>query len=67
MKGTKALVFGLCIAEPLSFAGVSAGTIFVPDKYARMQWAVGNASPGKIGVMQMLRGKGDKRCRTNGF
>jgi len=59
MKGTKAvagmnikrLVFGICMAFVLfsAFMGVSvasAKTIYVPDDYARIQWAVDNASAG---------------------
>ena len=52
MKGTKAvvdmnisLVFGICVAFVLlcAFMGVSvasAKTIYVPDDYAKIQWAV---------------------------
>ena len=56
MKGTKAvagmnisLVFGICVAFVLlgAFASVaSARTIYVPDDYAKIQWAVDNASAG---------------------
>ena len=59
MKGTEAvagmnikrLVFGICVAFVLlgAFVGVSvasARTIYVPDNYAKIQWAVDNASAG---------------------
>ena len=59
MKGTKAvagmnikrLAFGICVAFVLlcAFVGVSeasAKTIYVPDDYAKIQWAVNNASAG---------------------
>ena len=44
----KHLVFGVCIAFVfLAFADVvSARTIYVPDNYAKIQWAVDNASAG---------------------
>jgi len=47
----KHLVFGMCVAFVLfsfsAFAGVaSAKTIYVPDSYAKIQWAVDNASAG---------------------
>jgi len=50
MRGnTKHLVFCVCVAFVLlcAFAGVaSAKTIYVPDDYAKIQWAVNNASAG---------------------
>ncbi|MCW7074989.1 MAG: right-handed parallel beta-helix repeat-containing protein [Candidatus Methanospirare jalkutatii] len=57
MKETKAvagmnikrLMFGICVAFVLfgAFAGVaSAKTIYVPDDYVKIQWAVDNASVG---------------------
>ena len=59
MKGTKAvagmnikrLVFGICVAFVLlcAFVGASvasARTIYVPDDYAKIQWAIDNASAG---------------------
>jgi len=59
MKRTKAvadmnikrLVFGICVAFVLlgAFVGVSvasAKTIYVPDDYEKIQWAVDNASAG---------------------
>ena len=59
MKGTKVvadmnikrLVFGICVAFVLlcAFVGASvasARTIYVPDDYAKIQWAVDNASDG---------------------
>ncbi|UYZ40121.1 MAG: right-handed parallel beta-helix repeat-containing protein, partial [Candidatus Methanospirare jalkutatii] len=58
MKGTKAvagmnikrLVFGVCVAFVLcAFVGVSvasARTIYVPDDYAKIRWAVDNATAG---------------------
>ncbi|RJS72026.1 hypothetical protein CW714_05050, partial [Methanophagales archaeon] len=52
-KDIKYLVFGICVAFVLlgAFAGVSvalasATTIYVPDNYAKIQWAVDNASAG---------------------
>ena len=49
MRGnTKHLVFSVCVAFVLcAFASVaSARTIYVPDDYARIQWAIDNASYG---------------------
>ncbi|RJS71737.1 hypothetical protein CW714_05295, partial [Methanophagales archaeon] len=58
MKGTKAvagmnikrLVYGICVAFVLcAFVGVSvafARTIYVPDDYEKIQWAVDHASAG---------------------
>ena len=49
MRGNKHLVFGVCVAFVLfsAFASVaSAGTIYVPDDYEKIQWAVDNASDG---------------------
>ena len=57
MKGTKAvagmnikrLMFGICVAFVLLGAFVcvaSARTIYVPDDYAKIQWAVDNAFAG---------------------
>ena len=49
MRGnTKHLVFSVCVAFVLcAFAGVaSAKTIYVPDDYAKIRWAVDNASAG---------------------
>jgi len=49
MRGnTKHLVFSVCVAFVLcAFASVaSARTIYVPDDYAKIQWAVDNASDG---------------------
>ena len=52
MKGNmRHLVLGVCIASVLlvAFGGVSvasATTIYVPDDYAKIQWAVDNASAG---------------------
>ena len=50
MRGnTKHLVFCVCVAFVLlsAFAGVaSAKTIYVPDDYAKIQWAVDSASDG---------------------
>jgi pectin methylesterase-like acyl-CoA thioesterase len=43
----KHLVFGICVAFVLLFAFVgvaSASTIYVPDDYAKIQWAVDNAT-----------------------
>ena len=50
-KDIKYLVFGMCVAFVLlcAFVGValaSATTIYVPDNYAKIQWAVDNASAG---------------------
>ena len=47
-RNTKHLVFSVCVAFVLcAFAGVaSAKTIYVPDDYAKIQWAVDNASAG---------------------
>ena len=52
-KDIKYLVFGICVAFVLlcAFVGVgvalaSATTIYVPDNYAKIQWAVDNASAG---------------------
>jgi len=54
-KDIKYLVFGMCVAFVLlcAFVGVSVGvalasakTIYVPDNYAKIQWAVDNASAG---------------------
>ena len=51
----KYLVFGVCVCVAFvllgAFAGVSvsvtsARTIYVPDNYAKIQWAVDNASAG---------------------
>ena len=65
MKGTKAvagmnikrLVFGICMAFVLlgAFMGASvasAKTIYVPDDYGRIQWAVDNASAGDTIVVR---------------
>ena len=64
IKGTKAvagmnikrLAFGICVAFVLSaFVGVSmasAKTIYVPDNYAKIQWAVDNASVGDTIVVR---------------
>ena len=64
MKGAKAvadmnikrLVFGICVAFVLcAFVGVSvvsARTIYVPDDYAKIQWAVDNASAGDTIVVR---------------
>ena len=52
MRGdAKHLVFGVCVAFVLLGAFVDAGvasarTIYVPDDYAKIQWAVDNASAG---------------------
>ena len=49
MRGNKHLVFGVCVAFVLfsAFASVaSARTIYVPDDYEKIQWAVDNASAG---------------------
>ena len=54
MKGNmRHLVLGVCIASVVlgAFAGAgvsvaSATTIYVPDDYAKIQWAVDNASAG---------------------
>ena len=45
---TKHLIFSVCVAFVLcAFASVaSARTIYVPDDYAKIQWAVNNASAG---------------------
>ena len=54
-KDIKYLVFGICVAFVLlgAFAGAgvsvalaSATTIYVPDNYAKIQWAIDNASAG---------------------
>jgi len=47
-RNTKHLVFSVCVAFVLcAFASVaSARTIYVPDDYAKIQWAVNNASAG---------------------
>ena len=52
MKGNmRHLVLGVCIASVVLGAGAgvsvaSATTIYVPDDYAKVQWAVNNASAG---------------------
>lgn len=50
MEGnTRQLVFGVCIALLLFFVSVgvsSASTIYVPDDYEKIQWAVDNTSAG---------------------
>jgi len=47
-RNTKHLVFSVCVAFVLcAFASVaSARTIYVPDDYEKIQWAVDNASAG---------------------
>ena len=54
-KDIKHLVFGVCIAFVMlgAFAGAGAGValasataIYVPDNYAKIQWAIDNASAG---------------------
>ncbi|RZN35446.1 MAG: hypothetical protein EFT35_08525 [Methanophagales archaeon ANME-1-THS] len=41
------LVIGVAILVFLAFSGTaSAADIYVPDDYAKIQWAVGNASSG---------------------
>jgi len=52
-KDIKHLVFGVCIAFVMlgAFAGAgvalaSATAIYVPDNYAKIQWAIDNASAG---------------------
>ena len=63
MKGTKAvagmnikrLMFGICVAFVLLGAFVcvaSARTIYVPDDYAKIQWAVDNATAGDTIVVR---------------
>jgi len=63
MEGTKAvagmnikcLMFGICVAFVLlgAFVGVaSAKTIYVPDDYAKIQWAVNHASAGDTIVVR---------------
>ncbi len=50
---SKALLCLLLVLSFLAFAGVaSARTIYVPDDYARIQWAVGNASAGDTIVVR---------------
>ena len=55
MRGnTKHLVFSVCVAFVLcAFASVaSARTIYVPDDYAKIQWAVDNASDGDMIIVR---------------
>ncbi|MCW7079647.1 MAG: right-handed parallel beta-helix repeat-containing protein [Candidatus Methanospirare jalkutatii] len=63
MKGTKAvagmnikhLMFGICVAFVLlgAFASVaSARTIYVPDDYVKIQWAVNHASAGDMIIVR---------------
>ena len=60
-KDIKYLVFGICVAFVLlcAFAGVgvsvtlaSATTIYVPDNYAKIQWAIDSASVGDTIVVR---------------
>mgnify|MGYP000220986823 CR=1 FL=1 len=55
MRGnTKHLVFSVCVVFMLcAFASVaSARTIYVPDDYAKIQWAVDNASDGDMIIVR---------------
>ena len=48
-ENVKHLVFGVCIAFVMlgAFAGVSVAlAIYMPDNYAKIQWAIDNASAG---------------------
>ncbi|RLG38803.1 MAG: hypothetical protein DRN91_01525, partial [Candidatus Alkanophagales archaeon] len=50
---SKALLCLLLVLSFLAFAGVaSARTIYVPDDYAKIQWAVDNASAGDTIVVR---------------
>ena len=53
-RNTKHLIFSVCVAFVLcAFASVaSARTIYVPDDYAKIQWAVDNASDGDMIIVR---------------